>query len=211
MTNRYEFSAGSKALQDYRGIVAQLDGDDGNEAPIFNEKDNPLPTVEELIGSGWPKSRDVLARGIMAISIRNGAIDLADGAPASRESLGQREYHHLFPDSLLKEDGKLGQAMSFRALNCALITWRTNRNIAAKEPIAYLKERIDQAALGEHEIRNRLMSHHVPFDELNVGKYADITSPSDRADQIQGDYEKFLETRAEMILDQAVRLCHGEA
>ena len=30
---------------------------------------------------------------------------------------------------------------AYRAVNCALITWRTNRTISNKDPIAYLKER----------------------------------------------------------------------
>jgi len=212
LTHRYEFAAGTKALQDYRGLMAAVRGDlDMASVPIFDEDLNPLLTIEEILNVGWPKGRDVLARGLLAISLKGGGIDLADGARVSRDSIRQREYHHLFPDSLLLSDGGLSQPESYRALNCALITWRTNRNIGAKEPIAYLRERVVRANLGEAEIRHRLASHVVPFDELNMGGYADISDPPQRADRIRGDYQRFITARAEVFRDAAVQLCRGEA
>jgi hypothetical protein len=52
----------------------------------------------------------------------------------------------VFPDALLQEAG----SPSFVALNCALMTWRTNRIIGRKDPLEYLKklrfhQRIDHA------------------------------------------------------------------
>lgn len=63
---------------------------------------------------------------------------------------------------------------SSRALNCVLITMSTNRNISSKDPLKYLGERIDRADLGEQVVRDRLHSHLVPFDELQVGGYANV-------------------------------------
>ncbi len=47
--------------------------------PVFDDDAYQLPTVYQLRQAGWPKARDSLARSILAISIRAGAYDLADG------------------------------------------------------------------------------------------------------------------------------------
>ena len=211
LTRRYEFAAGSKALQDYRGLRDALRGEaDQSAIPIFDEDENPLPTVEEITDARWPRSRDILARGILAVSLRAGAHDLADGTPVSRSSIVSREYHHLFPDSLLTDDGRLPEWTSAKALNCAVITWKTNRHISAKDPIDYLRDRIDRAALGEQEIRHRLATHLVPFDELNAGGYDDIDDRECRAEKIQLDYNRFIGKRAEIVHQRVQALCRGE-
>jgi hypothetical protein len=178
--------------------------------PIFDEDEYPLPTVETLQHARWPRYKDILGRGVLAVSLRAGGHDLADGAPASRESVRHREYHHLFPDSIITgEDAALPSSKSYRALNCALITWRTNRTIAAREPITYLRDRMDGAGgLGEQVIRDRLRTHLVPYDELSVG-WSHITSSEARGLAIRADYERFLEARARMLLGPALDLCNG--
>ncbi|MHB8378147.1 MAG: GmrSD restriction endonuclease domain-containing protein [Candidatus Limnocylindrales bacterium] len=211
VTRRYEQAAGTRALQDYRALLAVLQRRASDEqVPIFDEDIYPLPTPAELKRASWPKGRDILARGILAVSLRGGGLDLADGTPVRREVLRSREYHHLFPDSLLTQYGLLDEATSYRALNCALITWNTNRRIAASEPVEYLRERVARAALGEEEIRSRLATHSVPFDSLNVGGYAAMADASARARRIQQDYESFLDARADAIEDGVQALCRGQ-
>jgi len=212
LTDRYETAAATKALQDYRGLSEVIRGNVETESvPIFQEAVHPLPSHEELLRAGWPRTRDVLARGIMAISIKAGAIDFADAEPATPHNLSKREYHHLFPDSLLTQDegGRLTSTQSSRALNCALITWNTNRTISAKEPIAYLQERTDASPLGEDEIQRRLWSHLVPFEALNVGGYSDLQDHA-RANRIQADYDRFLNARAEAMQLPITTLCNGQ-
>ena len=179
-------------------------------SPIFDEEEYPLPTTEELIRAGWPKRKDTLARAILAVSLKGGARDFADNETVSQEQLSRREYHHLFPDSLLVGDGRLSSAESYRALNCALITWNTNRKIAAKEPLAYLQERTAGATLGEDEIRSRLASHLVPYDRLAVGGYGDLADEAERASKISDDYQTFLTRRAAMTKEAIVKLCRGD-
>lgn len=212
-TKRYERSAATAALQDYRALRGVLSAKDGESAkvPVFDETQYPLPTIEEIKLAGWPKRKDMLARTVLALAIRNGAHDLADGAQANREHLPKREYHHLFPDALLSGDGRLEDYRIYRALNCALITWNTNRNISAKEPVRYLKERTERAHLGEAEVIARLSTHLIPFDPLNVGGYAGIDDDVARAKKIQDDYEKFLDARATMILEAMKKVCEGQA
>jgi hypothetical protein len=214
LTRRYELSVGSRSLQDFRGLKKALSertpfGDLGSMAPIFDEEEYPLPGVEVLVQARWPKYKDILGRGVLAVSLQAGGHDLADEALATRESIRNREYHHLFPDSILTgEDAGLESGKSYRALNCALITWRTNRVISAKEPIAYLRDRIRGADLGDQAVRERLATHFVPYDELSVG-WSDITDSSDRGERIRSDYQRFLEARARMLIDPITRLCSG--
>lgn len=78
----------------------------------------------------------------------------------------------------------------FRALNCALVAWRTNRKIAARAPAEYIRERAQATTLGESEVRRRLESHLLDYDLL-----------------IAGDYDRFLRARAELMRDRARQLC----
>ena len=202
VTRRYESSAGSRSLQDLRGLRAVIaEGKQIDTIPIFDENEYPLPTIDEIKRARWPKTRDILSRGILGASLRQGALDLADGTPATRSTLPKREYHHLFPDALLKGDGQMKETQSYLALNCALVTWNTNRNISAKEPLTYLKERVKKATLGELVVKSRLQSHLIPYNELNVGGYTTIADQSERAKRIQTDYGTFLDQRAAIIRD----------
>ena len=149
-TDRYENSAASRAYADFigvrnkhRGIKAFLSSPDFDEnalseVPVFDRKEHELADVDALMAAGWPKKMGIVSRGILAVSTYFGAHDFADNSPASFESIQQREYHHVFPDALLSEVG----INSYYALNCALITWKTNRIIGRKDPLEYLKERV---------------------------------------------------------------------
>lgn len=83
----------------------------------------------------WPKRNAILGRRLLALQIKCGAEDIADGAKATIASITSndqpREYHHLFPASTLK-DVEIPHEQIFRALNCALITWRTNVRFRTK-------------------------------------------------------------------------------
>ncbi|MGH9892431.1 MAG: GmrSD restriction endonuclease domain-containing protein, partial [bacterium] len=134
LTSRYEQSSTSNALQDYRGLRGVLcDGAAEDSVPILNQDSYPLPTKEMVLQADWPKGKTILGRGLLALQIKCGAEDLADGAKATVASITSREhpreYHHLFPASTL-EDAEIPGEQVFRALNCALITWRTNRTIS---------------------------------------------------------------------------------
>lgn len=191
-TERYERTSATRALVDFRELKATLEGRSTHIPNIFNEKEYPLPSEELLISAGWATKKDRLPRALLALSLRAGGYDLADGSPATRENLARREYHHLFPVARLKEQGYEDREI-FRALNCALVTWQTNRSISAKTPERYLAERRDGTSLGESEVRRRLESHIVPFDEM-----------------VAGDYENFLTTRAQMMYAMMLKLCAGE-
>lgn len=212
LTARYEQSSTSNALQDYRGLRRVLCQDASEDlVPILNPESYPPPTQEMVLQADWPKRRTILGRGLLGLQLKCGAEDLADGIKASVASITSkdhpREYHHLFPASTL-EDAGVPDEQIFRALNCALITWRTNRTISNKDPIAYLKERADSSTLGDEEVRRRLRTHLIPFAELNVG-YGGL-SDEERRTRVKKDYDTFLIARAVGITKAAQLAFEGK-
>jgi len=186
-SERYDRAAATAALQDYRALRDVITGvGDVSAVPCFDETRFPSPEIPELVQARWPRYKDRLARALLCLSLRGGAHDLADGAEVTREHLRSREYHHLYPVAHLRDLG-IDESETYRALNCALITWKTNRTISAKKPLEYLLERSQASALGETEIRRRLTTHAIDYDMLSAG-----------------DYYEFLEHRAK-ALTQGIR------
>lgn len=190
-TERYDRATTTRAYADFSQISKTLSS--GNESPeIFDSSQYPLAPIEEIMSAGWPFRRDRLARAILAIGLKSGGYDFADGSPATYESIKSREYHHIFPKAWLRNSGFKEYEIN-RALNCALISWKTNRMIAAQTPSSYVLERMNGNQLGEDEIRRRLESHLVPYQELS-----------------SDDYNAFIEKRGELVKKLADRLCDGQ-
>ncbi len=203
LTRRYESTTATRSYQDFIALRDALRAQSSLAdvtAPIFDEASFPLPNEEQLLSTRWPKTRDILARGVLALSLREGGRDIADDTPATRDSVLKREYHHLFPDSTLVKRAKYDAEESFRALNCVLITWQTNRKVSNLSPLQYLKDRVDAALLGEDAIAARLASHLVPWGTIKVsGPYPDGCD----SQQIRNDYEAFLRSRAALVVVKA--------
>jgi hypothetical protein len=209
-SNRYEKTTNSRSLADFNELKPFVTGAadkslvsailDGTKLPppqadktlipaIFDGTKHPLPQIEELVTAGWPVSKERLARAILALALKHGGWDLADGSTASRANVRRREYHHLFPDAHLDRMG-ISQRKIYLSLNCALVSWQTNRNISAKNPERYLAERREGTSLGEGEIRARLATHLIPFDEM-----------------VKNDYQAFLARRSSMVHEAMTKLC----
>ncbi len=191
VTTRYEAAAATASFQDYAALapIVEAGAREKSAAPILEQ---PLPTVDEIRTSRWPKRRDRLSRAILAISFRGGALDIADGAAISENNIDKREYHHLYPVAFLA-DHEIAEWAASVALNCALITWRTNRTISAKPPVEYLRDRTEAAALGENEVRQRITSHLIDYDDL-----------------ASGEFDRFLDNRAAQMLAAMEHLCSGQ-
>lgn len=191
-TDRYGKTSATRSYADYRTMKALLDNPASDaRCELFDEELYALPEAGEIILAGWPSRKDRLPRASLVTALRNGGYDFADGAPATAANLGRREFHHIYPVDVLK--GERGDENVNRALNCALITWKTNRKIAAKTPREYIEKRAEAASLGEDVVRQRLQSHLIPYDAL-----------------IAGDYHEFLAERASMITACMQKLCRGE-
>ncbi len=189
-TDRYEKAAATAAHQDYRALSKAVSGDSGASPPIF---ESGLPDGNELLATGWPKKKDRLARAVLLLSLQGGALDIADGSELSPTNVGRREYHHLFPVAYLRDSLGIEGEEANTALNCSLITWRTNRTIGAQEPVQYLKERTEASSLGEEAIKRRLVSHAVSIEALE-----------------KGNYDEFRLGRAEVFEGAIKKLCSGE-
>ncbi len=212
-TTRYEGAGATRSFQDYKALVALLKStsfgvDDYAKVPVLNRIDYPLPNFEQLMRVGWPKGADRMARAVLATTLYFGGWDFADGHPASHESLKAREYHHIFPDALLQEAG----IDSYLALNCALITWKTNRSIGRKDPLDYLKDRVDWA--GEIEVSQRLKTHLLDYNTLAAACYADANDKPLTGTELTGklgpEFQRFLEARARCVAVTAAYLARGD-
>ncbi len=211
-TDRYENSAASHAFSDFISLKHIILGDKKEDDSLWTEEDvsvlnrdlYPLASEDEIKRAGWPKRENIRGRGILAIFSKLGAYDFADGAQLTRQHLieGRRHYHHVFPDALLKEAG----IESYLALNCALITDKTNLNISNKDPLDYLKERYDWTS--EDIVNSRLRSHLIPIDELKSGGY-DGLSDDEKISKVKTDFKKFIDKRAKYVVEAVSSLTNG--
>lgn len=211
-TDRYENSAASHAFNDFvalKGIINGESKSDGSpfterDVPVLNRELYPLSTDDELKRVGWPKRENIRGRGIMAVFSKLGAQDFADGSQLNRQQLidGRRHYHHVFPDALLKEV----DAESYFALNCALITDKTNLNISNKDPMNYLKDRYNWTS--EDIVNTRLQSHLIPLEELKCGDYEGL-SGEEKVTKVTQDFAQFIAKRAAYVAKAVEILAQG--
>jgi hypothetical protein len=210
-TDRYDRAAASRAYADFLGLkdaIVKPSDRQARSIPIFDRALHPLATARELLTASWPKNESIRGRGVLAVANYFGAEDFADGNTLVRSNLNDRQYHHLFPDSLIAEAMVFYPEMkSFLALNCALITDKTNYNIGRKDPLKYIKERYKWTS--ESVVEQRLTSHLIPTKELAAGDYEGLDDQA-KADKVKRDYEAFLLRRAQFIAAAAHQLANGE-
>jgi hypothetical protein len=72
-----------------------------------------------------------------------------------------------------------------------------------------LKERADNCALGQEELKRRLRTHLIPYAKLAVGY--DGMSDDERRGRVKKDYDDFLSARAEVMAKAAQFACSGKA
>jgi hypothetical protein len=207
-TDRYENAAASRAYADFKALKALLFNQSFSDnevatVPVLNRTEFALADVDALLGAGWPKQVGIGARGILAATTYLGALDFADNKPTSFESNQKREYHHIFPDALLADAG-IG---SYLSLNCAFITWKTNRIIGRKDPLEYLQDRVEWA--GEESIRERMKSHLIDFDLLAKASYKGLEGEQLTA-KLKPDFEAFLRARAKVVHTALTALAQGK-
>src|SRR5437867_8267834 len=84
LTARYEQSSPTRSFQDFRSLQSVLRGSGAvSDVPIFDETIYPIPTAELIAQADWPKKKTIIGRGLLALQMKAGAVDLADGKPAS--------------------------------------------------------------------------------------------------------------------------------
>lgn len=211
--NRYEGAVNTRAVADYKALSRILTQDsiaasDYPTVPMLNRADYPLPTHEQLMRVGWPKGQDRLARAVQAACLYFGGRDFADDRPVSYDSLKNREYHHLFPDALLSDAG----IQSYLALNCALVTWKTNRNIGRKDPLDYLQDRVIWST--KDDVRSRLRTHLIDYEAFSSAHYVDAGGEPLKDEALSAklvpEFGAFLSQRARAVALLAEKLARGE-
>ena len=207
-TDRYENAAATHAYADFTMLKRIIRGEEKREGQIYSESDVPVFTEhqfveeEELLGVEWPKRNTIRGRAILAAANRLGALDFSTGERLDVHTIKRRHYHHIFPDALLKENG----FASYLALNCALISDKTNISIGRKDPLIYLKERYQWA--NEDIVQERLQSHLIPVEELANGGYEGM-SDSEKEEKLKADFDAFLRKRAALVMKAARMLAEG--
>ena len=207
-TNRYESAAATYAFADFIALRKVILGERKENGEIFGIQDVPifrdhtLAEPEELLNADWPKRATIRGRAILAVACRLGALDFATGQPINAANIGQRHYHHIYPDALLKE----AEIDGFLALNCALIEDKTNISIGRKDPLDYMKDRYRWTS--EAIVRERLQSHLIPIAELANGGYEGL-SEAEKTAKLNRDFDAFIRKRAELVSKAARLLADG--
>lgn len=207
-TDRYENSAATRAFADFlalRKIISGAKKGNGepftiDDVPVFAE--HSLVEPEELLTAEWPKRATIRGRAILSVTCRMGALDFSTGQKIDVGNINQRHYHHVFPDALLKEANIDG----FTALNCALISDKTNISIGRKEPLQYMKDRYQWSS--EKIVRERLQSHLIPVAELANGGYENLSEQA-KKDKLRKDFDAFVQKRAQVVMTAAELLAAG--
>lgn len=207
-SDRYENSAATNAYADFIALRKIINKEDIKETkvttladvPIF--KDHTLAEPEELVNIEWPKRTTIRGRAILAVACRLGSLDFSTGEQLDSGNIGQRHYHHIYPDALLKEAG----INSYLALNCALISDKTNISIGRKDPLKYLKDRYEWTS--KEIVKQRLQSHLIPITELSNGGYEGLTDKQ-KIQKLRDDFEAFIRRRAELIVSAVNQLVEG--
>ena len=207
-TDRYENSAASRAFADFmalKKIICNEKKEDGSlygvdDVPIFSE--HRLVDTEELLTADWPKRVTIRGRGILAVTCRLGLLDFSTGERLEVSNIEQRHYHHIYPDALLKE----AEINSFLALNCTLISDKTNISIGRKDPLDYMKDRYKWTS--KEIVNERLQSHLIPIHELANGGYEGL-SEEQKTEKLKNDFDAFIRRRAELVLKAVKLLANG--
>lgn len=205
VTDWYSRQANDRLFYDYKILTQALENRD-YRIPT-NHVDTvfgcALPERDELLDEGWPKSRGILKKAILAISLQRGARDVASDKLVSFKNIGKRQYHHVFPENLFKNLRSTLKYDENRAMNCMLIDDFTNQSWQDKWPGDYLRDREIVGASLKTAMTRRLESHHLPADIL-------LSATKGSGRRLKTVYEEFLNKRAEMVLDAIKSLCEGE-
>ena len=200
-TARYENSAATHAFSDFVTLRKVIQGEIQEEAiPIF--KEHSLIELEELLTAEWPKRATIHGRAILAVMCRLGSLDFSTGERLNSDNVENRHYHHIFPDALLKE----ADINSLLALNCTLISDKTNMSIGSKEPLSYMKDRYKWTT--EEIVYERLQSHLIPIPELANGGYHGL-SEGDKKEKLKNDFTAFIHRRGELAIKAIHLLTKG--
>ena len=208
-SDRYENAAATHAFSDFQMLSRVINCESRDNGLPFTVADVPvfehaLATVDEVMQAEWPKRATIRGRAVLAVLCRLGALDFATGHQLNSNNIQSRHYHHVYPEALLKE----ANIESYLAVNCALITDKTNLSIGRKDPVKYLKERYQWAS--EAVVKDRLQSHLIPVPELANGGYEGMSDEA-KNQKLAEDFRVFANRRAILVVAALQKLLEGRA
>ena len=180
-----------------------------NAIPIFKES---RLTDEKIKKANWPKSKSIIARGILLACCQDGANDPISGVPMDRNntdgnnpgttSTGRRELHHIFPKSKsmnMPGDRKFNPNL---ALNCLFISMPTNRAFNNYLPGTYLENIFKEVKPGsdfdKRSVQANLQTHNIPL--ALSGTLIDIKDDTHRSqNKVKIAYKNFLDQRVTSV------------
>jgi len=207
-TDRYENSAATHAYSDFIALQKVIRKENKAEVGQYSVEDVPLfkehvlAETEELLTAEWPKRATIRGRAVLAVTCRLGLLDFSTGERLDASNIEQRHYHHIYPNALLKEAG----INSFLALNCTLISDKTNISIGRKAPLDYMMDRYKWTS--KEIVNERLQSHLIPIHELANGGYEGL-SEEKKAEKLKKDFDAFIRRRAEFVMKAVKLLANG--
>ncbi len=198
-SDRYEKQANDSLYEDFKDLRENLkDIKEGKKikrnARIF--KDTQVIGEKDLCNQNKPIGRSSSSgKAIIALTIDNGRsldwiteVRLTLGQIRDLEQEKQLDKHHVFPRKVLVDGGIVGSDLINHGLNTVLIGKSTNIILGGKEPALYLDDIKKNDQLTDEQLKNRIESHFVPYDEL----IEDNGTVKDR-------YEEYLKARANVI------------
>lgn len=195
LTDRYERQANDRLKEDYDALVAVLTkGENEASVPAFR---SDRPDEDAIKDAGWPRTRGILNRAILAACSLGGARDIASNKELKQDS--KADHHHIFPKAVLNKRQKDPNL----ALNCMLLDPPTNKGWSKKWPGDFLMETIQNSGYrgesAEKEVKKRLKTHLLPEDELIAVR--------ERAGVDLGEaYDRFLNKRSTMVMERIEKL-----
>ena len=213
LTKRYTGARVNILLQeDYEALKqcfkSDLAGNCENKIPIFGAEKLKKKEIKRV---AWPKSKKILARGILLLCCQEGAKDPISGATLDVDNAGERQLHHIFPKSraLKSNDNKDRLFNPHLALNCLFISKDTNDAFDNHLPGTYLekiyKPQNDSDEFDEDFVKENLESHGMSdalSQTLIDAKDATLSSQK----KIKGAYAKFRDKRAEEVMEKISKL-----
>lgn len=217
LTDRYmRGRVDNELLEDYKGLKAYFENKLSEkylngvpifsaQKPVINTKNDALKIVE-IRSSIWPGQSAILARGILLASLQEGGHDPLSGKNLNANTVSERNFHHIFPKSKLKNIKSVNANL---ALNCLFISASSNGDFDNELPGTYLNEICQK--MTEEKAKQYLKTHCIDEQLFNnLLKVKDQTYAEDDK-KLREAYDDFIQKRA-LLLEKRIEdlLKNGE-
>ena len=204
LTDRYEAQANDRLFSDFlslRKCILEIANNGSYQTlpPIFDVDEHPLPRASDLEKSLNWISRGRLGLAVAAVAMQKTPKDWVTGGKLDEnrvrelEDLRKLDRHHVFPKRFLKDH--ISSEEINHGLNGVLLSKEGNLALGTKSPDTYLNKILSHSqGLSEDDLRTRIESHLVPYDDL-----ISTGSPKSR-------YRKYLKSRAKIVAEEIVPL-----